>query len=115
MSLMPQTSAPRTRSARLQIRVSVDEHMGELYDWLLAMPATLRGRELVAQARVARALLSTAARAHLPADSGAAAAAAAAPAAESPQQLAASLGEQAAAQARTRLELGFLIAVPPLA
>ena len=109
---MPRANASRGRGARLQIRVSVDEHMGELYAWLLAMPATLRGRELVAQARVARALLTTAMRAPLPAD-------ASGPpwgASEqdtSPQKGAAALGEEAVAQARARLELGFLTAVPP--
>ncbi len=112
---MPQVSAQRTRSARLQIRVSVDEHMGELYAWLLAMPSTLRGRELVAQARVARALLATAPRAPLSAAAGVIAASPVVDGTESPQQLAASLGEQAVARARARLELGFFTAVPPLA
>lgn len=112
---MPKSSAQRASRARLQIRISVDEHMGELHEWLLAMPASLRGRELVAQARMARALLATAARGPLPVAAAAVLAAPGTAAAESPKQLAASLGEQAAAQARTRLELGFLTAVPPLA
>ena len=112
---MSQAQASRPHGARLQIRVSVDEHMGELYAWLRAMPATLRGRELVAQARLARALLAPSAHVAPPVDAGARAAAAAEARDGSPQLLAADLGDQAVAQARARLELDFLTAVPPLA
>lgn len=48
----PARRAPR----RLQVRCSVDEHMEDLYEWLADLPPTLRGRELVSLARVARGL-----------------------------------------------------------
>lgn len=111
---MPQVATSHARTARLQIRVSVDEHMGDLYAWLLAMPATLRGRELVAQARLARALLAPSARALAAVDAGPRGAATEARDGL-PQLLAADLGAQAVAQARARLDLNFLTAVPPLA
>lgn len=104
---------PRTRSARLQIRVSIDEYMADLYPWLAAMPATLRGRELVAQARVARALATSSTRASLPLDPSAVSSTSAGILSTGEQEDA--LGDRAVAQARSRLELGFVSAVPPLA
>lgn len=103
----------RTRSARLQIRVSIDEYMEDLYPWLSAMPPTLRGRELVAQARVARALATSSTRASLQLDPSALSSTAAGTLSTRQQEDA--LGDRAVAQARARLELGFLSAVPPLA
>lgn len=109
---MPRASMSRTRSARLQIRVSIDEYMEDLYPWLSAMPPTLRGRELVTQARVARALATSSNRASLPLDPSAVSSTAVGTRSTEEQEV--SLGDRAVAQARARLDFGFLSAVPPL-
>lgn len=74
-------SAPRkpkrvATQGRLEIRVTVDSHMGAVYSTLLAIPSRMRGRELLAMARerlaldggppLARATTAAAALVHAP-------------------------------------------------
>ena len=97
---------------RLQIRVSVDEHMPELYGWLRALPSTVRGRELLAQARLARVLAAGTAlpppARGLALGGGTTAVASGIPGTPS------GLSEEAGALAAARLKVGFVTAVPPL-
>ncbi|HEX2548058.1 MAG TPA: hypothetical protein VHL79_24450 [Ramlibacter sp.] len=93
--------------------MSVDEHMQELYGWLAAMPATLRGRELLAQARLARSLATVRAAGMLQPLSTASGGSEPSPT-DAPQVGGAALSEDAARQTRARLQVGFLAAVPPL-
>lgn len=101
------------RPARLQIRLSVDVHMQDLYGWLLAMPATVRGRELLVQVRVARALASLGVGCDRTLSPAPAAAMQLQPAPGREEADGTRLSLEAVEQASARLELGFLAAVPP--
>jgi hypothetical protein len=112
------------RPRRLQLRVSVDEHMDDLFSWLEGLPSNLRGRELVALARVARGLntLSGAVAAlqasgvwcagsTTTAESPGGAARVSGPRSGAP---AADLSDQAADLAASTFDASFLMAAPPL-
>ena len=120
---MRKESACEGRPRRLQIRVSVDEHMGELFTSLEGVPPTLRARELVSLARVACGLkaASAAVAALLPsgglAGIGFRAALPGDPHPSGPVRSAAAssvdLSEHAAEHATSKLEAAFLMAAPP--
>jgi hypothetical protein len=113
----------RARPRRLQLRVSLDEHMGDLFSWLEGLPSNLRGRELVALARLARGLNTlggavaalragqswSAEGAALPESAGAPAAASSPPSGTP----AADLSDQAANLAASTFDANFLMAAPP--
>jgi hypothetical protein len=116
-------NAWESRPRRLQIRVSVDEHMGELFTSLEAIPPTLRGRELVSLARVACGLKAAGAAvaALLPsgglAGTGPLAPHRGGPDATGPVTSAAAacvdFSNHAAEHATSTFEAAFLLAVPP--
>lgn len=112
--------AKQGRIRRLQIRLTVDEHMDDLFQWLEAMPAGIRGRELIAETRLARRARSVVAGfagVVLPAG-GNVTAALATPAAgpASPGATTsvtpAALADQAAERAQSRVDASFFAAVP---
>lgn len=122
---MKQERPPGRRPRRLQIRVSVDEHMEELFTRLQAIPSPLRGRELVTLARVACSLNAVSATFAALLPSGGLPSAPLAPGVAERQVVAAVpntawptspeiLSEQAAKHAAATFEAGFLMAIPSL-
>lgn len=121
---MTQEKPSARRLRRLQIRVSVDEHMQELFTRLQGVPSPLRGRELVALARVACGLngVSAAFAALLPSEglssvprqavlAGWQGLAVTSHTASTPSPE--GLSEQAARRATATFDSAFLMAVPP--
>lgn len=108
------------RLRRLQIRLTVDEHMEDLFPWLEAMPAAIRGRELIAETRLARrsrSVVTGLAGVVRPAGghvTGALATPAAGPASSGANSglTPAALADEAAERAQSRVDVSFFTAVP---
>lgn len=108
------------RLRRVQIRLTVDEMMDDLFPWLEDMPAAIRGREILAETRLSRRSRSVVAGlagvmlagggivTTVPAASPGRPASAGATTSLTP----AALADEAAVRAQSRVDVSFFAAVP---
>lgn len=112
------STGKKTGIERLQIRLTVDEHM-EDFAWLKALPEKVRAREVLAEMRMARRLrsvgLGLAALAPVDGPASSATAHPSVPEHRSPAALprAAELSDEAADLAQSKMDVSFFAAVPP--